>query len=70
MFGDVVERVSPFDLQASSGDVGVIPWRPVLELVVPRGVVVEEDIPGSGGSDMWVDRGVGEGIPGIAVVVV
>ena len=68
LFRNEVERALPFDLQASSGSVGAIPWRLVLELAVPQEVAVE-GILDSGGSDVWVGRGVGEDILGIAVVV-
>ena len=71
LFSDAVERIIPFDLQASSGDVGAMPSQPVLELVAPQGVVVvEEGIPGFGGSDVRTDQGVGEGMLGIAAVAV
>ena len=47
---------------------GAIPWRPVLELAAPQGVVVE-GILGFDGSDVRTDRGVVEGILGIVVAV-
>ena len=69
-FGDAIERAIPFDLQASSGDAGAAPWKLVLELAVPQGVVAEGGIPGFGGSGVRVYRGVGEGILGIVAAAV
>jgi len=69
LFSNGIERALPFDLQAGSGDVGAIPWRPVLELAVPQGVAVEEGIPEFGGSVVGVRRDVGEGILDIVAVV-
>ena len=66
---NAMERVVPFDLRASSGDVGVMPWQPGLELAVPQEVVDDaEGIPGFGDLDLRVDRDVEEGILGIVAV--
>lgn len=65
---DVIERAVPFDPRASSGDVGVMPWRPEPGLVVLREVVDDaEGIPGFGDLDVRMDRDVEEGILGIVV---
>lgn len=67
-----MERAVPFDPRASSGDAGVMPWKPALEPVVPRGVAdgAEEGILGFGDSDVWVDRDVEEGILDIVAAAV
>jgi hypothetical protein len=72
LFGDAAEVVVPFDLQASSGDVEVAPWQPVLELAVPQGVAAGagEGPLGFGCLDLRMVRDVGEGIPGIGAVAV
>jgi len=67
----IIEEALPFDLRASSGGAGVMPLRPALELAAPQEVADEvgEGIPGSGGSEVRVDRDVERGILGIAAVV-
>ena len=66
LFRGVIGRIIPFDLRASSADVEVMPWQPVLEPAVPEEVAqdAEEGIPGIGGPDV----GAAEGILGIVAV--
>jgi hypothetical protein len=69
LFSYATEGVVPFDLQASSEDVGVAPWQLVLELAVPQGVADDAE-EGTLGLCVRVYREVEEGILGIVVVVV
>lgn len=68
---NAIKIVVPFDLQASSGDVGVVPWQPGPELVVLQEVADDaEGIPGPGDLDARVERDVEEGILGIVAAAV
>ena len=58
LLDSAIERTIPFDLQASPGNAGVMPWKPVLELGALQEVEAEEGIPGFGGLDVRVDRDV------------
>ena len=70
LVNDKIERIVPFDLQASSADAGVTSWWLVLELAGPQGVgdEAEEGIPGFDGLDARMDRGFEGGILGMAAV--